>query len=737
MKLPLRAHIFILALVAAGLTAIGLRVPEIWHWPWQDAATFAALAAAIAITEQFAVRYRYRTETWNFSLTDSLFVAGLIAARPSVLTLAVGAGTVIGHLVRWRNPYKMAFNVGQFVLSITAAQIVFASFPHHGALDASTWFAAMAAMAAFFVVNAASVAGVISLVEGRPFLSVLIPPMGLNVMHWAGNVAVGILGSVLWTNLRIGLPLLVVPLGLSYLAYRAWRHGMQERDRMQGLYEAGQSLIAPLGAAVDFRPFLISVQRMLDAPEAEVVLVEKDEVAVHDASGTLSLRVASSDDGTADRRPEAYVRVRPRLTPQLGLIGGPDEVRGVLAVYREQALSDSERSLLEALASQVAVRLQNVGLFFETVAQRTELEEILGHTSDGIFALSPDGTILSWNPAMERITAFTRPEVVGRPWDAVLGTPPPYEEALQQSRSPSDSRTRDVQLVRKDRVPRWVRFTWNAIPDREGHPRAYVVVARDVTTDVETEQLKTDFVATVSHELRTPLTPLKGFIASLLYGTVDDSPEARNEYYRIMMNQANRLERLITDLLDTSRIEAGTSLVDCSIVELNSLLAEHVREYGQQDPPRVVTLRPLESTLHVYADPFRLIQVVGNLLSNACKYSPPGSPVEVRAVATGRFTVVSVRDHGPGIAPADQERVFERFQRLEAGLTRQTGGTGLGLYIAKRLVEAMGGRLWLESGPDGTTFSFTVPMVAPRSPADEPGSATNGHRTALAREFAP
>src|SRR5439155_1540405 len=129
----------------------------------------------------------------------------------------------------------------------------------------------------------------------------------------------------------------------------------------------------------------------------------------------------------------------------------------------------------------------------------------------------------------------------------------------------------DVPLVREDGSKRWLRYTRNPIQDRDGELKAFVVVARDITADLETEQLKADFVATVSHELRTPLTPLKGFLSALLQGTVEDTPEAREEYYKIMLNQASRLERLITDLLEVSRIESGKPVVDARPVELSTL----------------------------------------------------------------------------------------------------------------------------------------------------------------------
>jgi two-component system phosphate regulon sensor histidine kinase PhoR len=288
----------------------------------------------------------------------------------------------------------------------------------------------------------------------------------------------------------------------------------------------------------------------------------------------------------------------------------------------------------------------------------------------------------------------------------------------------------DSLLVTKGGDRRWIRHTGTRIRDREGAPKACVVVAHDVTTEVQTEQMKKDFVAMVSHELRSPLTPLKGFLASLLQGTAEDSPEARREYYRIMLRQADKLERLITDLLDVSQIDSGALLVDTSPVELTRLVAEQTAEVAAQHPKRSIKFIEPNTPILVNADGFRVQQVLANLVSNAVKYSPPDTAVEVSVLSVGGEGVVSVRDRGAGILLSDQNQVFDRFFRVENGSDRRTGGTGLGLYIARQLVEAMSGRLWLVSKPgEGSTFSFTMPRADVVSLV---GSENGGRSTASA-----
>ena len=725
--LPLAAKALILAIVGLGLGAVAFRIPDALHWRGKDLIAWAALVAASALIEQFAIQLRHRTETLNFLLDDALWMGALLIARPSVLTMAVVMGSIVGERIQRWSFYKIAFNAGQFVVALTAAELVFHAFGPPSATQPVAWAEAAVGMLAYFVLNVSLVALIISLVERKPFHSVLLPPLGLNALHWSGNMAIGILGALIFERAPIGLPLLVVPAGLSYFAYRAWVQGIRERDRMRNLYEAGRALFAPLTASQDLRSFIELVQQMLDSPAVEVVLVSDDEVNVHDADGVVSLTPGPTERGRR-RPPEAYVRFRPGLSPHIAVIGERDEVRGVLAAYRDQPFYPSERSLLDALASQVFVRSENLRLFSETTEQRTQLADIISSTSDGIFVVAPDRRILSWNPAMEGMTGTAASAAVGARLEDVLHATDSEGLAALSHEPGSPAAARDLALLRGDGSKRWLRYTRNPIRDRGGELQAYVVVARDITADLETEQLKADFVATVSHELRTPLTPLKGFLSALLQGTVEDSPAAREEYYRIMLNQASRLEHLITDLLEVSRLESGHPVVDAHPVELTSLIAEHVRDYAGQGHDRIALRSPGDPVL-VLADPFRVGQVISNLISNALKYSPPNSPINVRVGREGERAVVSVRDRGAGIPPSEQDRVFERFHRVESGTARRTGGTGLGLYIAKRLVEAMSGRLWLVSTPgEGSTFSFSLPLA-------ETGSIYGAARAAHAEQL--
>ncbi len=384
---------------------------------------------------------------------------------------------------------------------------------------------------------------------------------------------------------------------------------------------------------------------------------------------------------------------------------------------------------MEALASQLKVRHENELLFHETVEQRSHLSDVIGNTSDGIFVVSSDRELLSWNPAMERITGIAAARANGRPCDEVLGlhleddgpggslpVPLRFEERGAQ----------DVLLTRTDGSERWIRYTSNPMPSREGVSKAFVIVARDVTSELETEKLKSDFVATVSHELRSPLTPLKGFVRALRDDLVEDSPEARHEYYEIMWRAVERLERLISDLLDVSRVEAGKLELESKPFAIVELIDGCLRQMRTEFVGRSVEFQHPDGPLMVYADPFRVDQVVTNLLSNAFKYSPADPPVAISVTIDANQVVIDVHNEGEGIAPADQPYVFDRFYRTRTGLRQEVGGVGLGLFICKRLVEAMGSQIELESGPGaGCTFSFRLPIAQAQGSRDPQTTAVH------------
>lgn len=230
----------------------------------------------------------------------------------------------------------------------------------------------------------------------------------------------------------------------------------------------------------------------------------------------------------------------------------------------------------------------------------------------------------------------------------------------------------------------------------------------------ELDQLRNDFVSTVSHELRTPLTGIKGFTETLLSYWERMDEERRREMVRKVNSSSNRLERLVQDLLLISRIESGGLPLRSVATPLRPLIESALQEVEAKYPDQEIQVRPAGQELTVLADPDRTLQIVVNLLDNAAKYSDEGTPIRVRWRYDEGMARISVVDRGPGIAAGDFARLFTRFGKLERVPRAGHGGTGLGLYICKNLVEAMGGDVFVRSKLGwGSIFSFTLPLADP------------------------
>jgi signal transduction histidine kinase len=235
---------------------------------------------------------------------------------------------------------------------------------------------------------------------------------------------------------------------------------------------------------------------------------------------------------------------------------------------------------------------------------------------------------------------------------------------------------------------------------------------------LELDRLKSDFLSTVSHELRTPLTSIRSFSEILLRYDVDNT-EKRKKFVSIIHNEAERLTRMINDLLDLSKIEAGRLELIPESLELEPVFS---RAIGTTHPLCAENGIRITSEIEpglpaVYADADWLHQVLTNLMFNAVKFSPEGGTIRLGAIKDEGVARISVKDEGPGIPPERLEQIFERFYQVRDPQNNQPLGTGLGLTISREIVEKMGGRIWVESEPGaGATFFFSVPL-APESPA--------------------
>jgi len=232
---------------------------------------------------------------------------------------------------------------------------------------------------------------------------------------------------------------------------------------------------------------------------------------------------------------------------------------------------------------------------------------------------------------------------------------------------------------------------------------------QDVTHDKELDRMKSALLSTVSHELRTPLATIKGFASTLLAEDVQWDRATQREFLETISNEADRLTRLVQNLLDMSRIEADMLTIQCEPYSLNDLLIQAVQSFSKAQNGRLRT-HMAGNLPPVLMDVSRIGTVIRNLIENAVKYSPPESAVEISTRSENGLVTLAVRDHGPGIPVDLQQKVFDRFYRVDNGLTRSAGGSGLGLAISKGFVEAHGGEIWVSPADPGTIFAFSLPL---------------------------
>jgi PAS domain S-box-containing protein len=244
-----------------------------------------------------------------------------------------------------------------------------------------------------------------------------------------------------------------------------------------------------------------------------------------------------------------------------------------------------------------------------------------------------------------------------------------------------------------------------------------VSIFRDITHEVEVDRLKSEFVATVSHELRTPMTAIKGYVDLLVMGATGALNDNQMHFLGIVRNNIDRLNILVDDLLDISRIEAGRISVDAQPVDLREIAEDILAEVlnrSQTDGKRMaISLDAPKSVPPVAGDSARVRQILDNLVDNAYSYTPQDGTIHVNIQQKDGELQVDVQDNGVGISPEDQTRVFDRFFRGEHPFVLATPGTGLGLPIVRELVEMHRGRIWMTSAGvpgEGSTFSFTLPI---------------------------
>ena len=365
-----------------------------------------------------------------------------------------------------------------------------------------------------------------------------------------------------------------------------------------------------------------------------------------------------------------------------------------------------------ALALHLAYRgwIQQRELGHQIEDQKEKLERVVADSSEGIVLADAGGRVLLWSPSMERISGLDAAEAEGKSLGYLLRGRGPDGASTHVEVGGEDA---ELQITRADGADRWLRIQHGAARDPDGSLRWDVVLVHDVTTEHATEKMKEHFLATVSHELRTPLTPIVGYSKFLLRRD-DVDPETRREALSSLLERAEHMQRLVDDLLLASSVVGGTGAARIHArrepVDIAEIVSRAVVSARVTHANREIVVRGSEPLL-AFGDTARIRQVLANLIDNAVKFSPPDTRVYVRVRREGVRAAISVIDHGRGIPTDKRQIIFEKFRRLEDPNTMETGGAGLGLFIVRSLVHAMGGSVGVDSQP-GKGSTFTVRLEA-------------------------
>ncbi|MBM0744130.1 PAS domain S-box protein [Phormidium sp. CLA17] len=374
-------------------------------------------------------------------------------------------------------------------------------------------------------------------------------------------------------------------------------------------------------------------------------------------------------------------------------------------------------------------------------AAQARLAAIVASSQDAIISKTLDGIIVSWNASAEKLFGYSAAEAIGQPITLIipvdqLNVETQFLHWIGQGESIQQYET---VRQRKDGTLVEISLTLSPVKDAHGTIVGASKVARDITEQRTLDRMKNEFISIVSHELRTPLTAIRGSLGLILRGVYDKKPDKKHRMIEIAAEQSDRLVRLVNDILDLQRLESGSmklALQACDATTLMQQAADAMRAVAEEHQ---VHLRLTPLPVSIWAAPDAIIQILTNLLSNAIKFSDAGSQIDlaVAVMESGKqggssvevveqkppsavssssphpYAVFSIQDQGRGIPAEKLEKVFERFQQVDASDSRDKGGTGLGLAICRQIVAQHGGCIWVESVlGKGSTFYFTLPVAA-------------------------
>ena len=375
----------------------------------------------------------------------------------------------------------------------------------------------------------------------------------------------------------------------------------------------------------------------------------------------------------------------------------------LIAAETHPSYTEADFELAKELGRRAAVAVDNARLYRE--AERgANAARALAYVADGVALIDKDGLVRHWNPAAAAITGVDEDEAIGcqaadvvPAWEALTSHVPLVPPG-------GAARPVTVPIVLGERE-RWVAVSGVDFGD------GTVYALQDVTEEHVLEKTRSDFVATASHELRTPLAAVYGAVRTLRRDDVEFSEADRSQFLEMIESEATRLAKIVDQILLAGQLDAHAVELEVTECDLEEVAAGVIESAALHMPESISLDLTVEGAAPIRCDENKLRQVLVNLVDNAVKYSPEGGRVELRVRSENGSCLIEVADEGLGIPPDERERIFEKFYRLDPQQAQGVGGSGLGLYICRELVERMNGRLHVESEPGkGSRFTVELPL---------------------------
>ncbi len=393
-------------------------------------------------------------------------------------------------------------------------------------------------------------------------------------------------------------------------------------------------------------------------------------------------------------------------------------VVGVIFIFRSypDVFSPNDRSLLRSFADQAAIAVQNAQLYTEISQEKKRLDILLDTAADGFLLLNPGQMVERSNVALAHILGIPQEQIVGKMHDEIIrwesrpqGLTLEGAEAGGWPLTPHAQLYVEGDLARPNgQPPLPVGITYAPLQTEDGILLNIIATVRDITRFRQADELKSTFISVVSHELKTPVALIKGYVSTLRREDARWNKSVVQDSLAVIEEEADRLTLMIENLLDASRLQAGGLPIKRSDVFLPEAARRLAKRFQTQTSRHTLIVDFPDDFPVILADETRLEQVISNLVSNAIKYAPEGE-IRIGGQIRPDVVVVCVNDQGPGISPEDVPHMFERFYRAP-DQARHTKGTGLGLYLSRSIVEAHGGRMWVDTETGkGARICFSLP----------------------------